>query len=338
MNVRQKRLVTIATGVAVVASVGLFLLPTATTLVEQVFPRLSQMRWIPLLIALGLALVFWPAQACVWNLVLWALRHRLPAGTAVRIWLTTQTCRWLPGGVWHFGSRTLHAVGHGIPSPVAVASLALELLLTVAAWGSMGVAGMIWYGQRDQRLEQMLSDRTAEVILGGALGVLLLGGLAWLSSRWFPRKFRSLRERMAALRALRPHPMRAVICLWVYAALAVFNGLAFYAVVHAAAPAHDVPFWAAVTANALAWTVGLFAVMAPSGLVVREATLALQLSLWLPPAEAVMVAVVWRLLQLVVEMICVALAVAPQVMAPRRWRGARRALSRPALHLSELNR
>lgn len=319
MNIQHARIMKIVTAVGVVASVAVFLAPAAATLVEQLSGRLANLGWTSLGMAFGLTLIFWPLQACVWNLVLQALGHSLPAGTAVRIWLTTQTCRWLPGGVWHYGSRTLHAISHGIPSPVAVASLALELLLTVLAWGGIGLVGMIWYGNRQIGWEQLFSERTLEVTLAVSVGALLLGVVAWLSRRLYPRKVQALRDRFASLRAVRPRPIPTATCFVVYVALAMFNGMAFYCVLNAVSPHHNVPFWAAVSVNALAWTVGLFAIMAPSGLVVREATLALQLGLWLPPAEAVLIAVLWRLVQLIVEPICVAVAYAPQAISARFW-------------------
>jgi len=315
MNARHYRLVRIATALAVVVSVAIFLVPAAAPLVGQLSPRLSHFRWTSLAVAFGLSLIFWPINAYVWNMVLRALGHGIPGATAIRIWLTTQTCRWLPGGVWHYGSRTLQAVGQGVPSPVAVASMALELLLTVAAWGVVGVVGVGWYGDRQFRLDGLLSLRTMELTLAGMALLMLLIAAAWLFRRRFPQKLLAVRERFASLRTVRPRPLPTALCFLVYAALAVLNGAAFYAVIGSASPGHSVPFWAAVSINALAWIVGLSAIMAPGGLVVREATLALQLGLWLPPAEAVMIAVLWRLVQLAVELICVCGAYAPQLVA-----------------------
>ena len=105
----------------------------------------------------------------------------------------------------------------------------------------------------------------------------------------------------------------ALACLLIYVVLAVINGISCYAVIRSLSPTSDVPILAAVAANSLAWLVGLFAVMAPGGLVVREATLALQLGLWMPMGEAVFVAIVWRFVQLAVELVCVTAAFAPQM-------------------------
>ncbi|MCE9553292.1 MAG: flippase-like domain-containing protein [Planctomycetes bacterium] len=313
----------IATAVAIVASVAVFLLPAAMTLMEQLSGRFADFRWMSLGIAIGLALIYWPASAYGWNLVLGALGHALPTRTAIRIWVSTQTCRWLPGGVWHYSSRTLQAISQGVPSTVAVASMGLELLLTIAAWGVVGVMGMAWYGNRQFQVERIFSAGTIEVILSGVLLLILFGAAVWLSARWFPQKLLAMRERLVSLRAVRPRAIPTIMSFLVYIALAMLNGLTFYAVIDAVSPDHHVPLLAAISINALAWVVGLLAIMAPGGLVVREAALALQLGLWMPPAEAVLIAVLWRLVQMAVEVVCVTGSYVPQSLGARLARRLR---------------
>lgn len=317
MSPQHTRVVKLVTAAAVIASVLACLVPVIAALMERLSGRLADFHWTALGVAFVLALVYWPVNAYVWNMVLKALGHSLPGGTAVRIWLAAQSCRWLPGGVWHYGSRTLQAVSHGIPSTVAVASMALELLLTIGAWAFLGVAGIAWYGQRQLHLNDLVSSRSIMLTLGASVALLLMLAAGFLWWRWFPRKQQALRERFNSLRLVRPRIVPTLMCFAVYVALSILNGLAFYAVVYSVSPDGKVPLLAALSANALAWIVGLFAVMAPGGLVVREAALVLQLSLWIPPAEAVLVAILWRLVQLAVEIVCVAAALVPQSVAAR---------------------
>ncbi|MCE9548035.1 MAG: flippase-like domain-containing protein [Planctomycetia bacterium] len=322
MNAKHKRLVKPLTTLAVVASVSVCLVPALATLLGKISGRLGEFRLSWILFAFALTLVYWPVNAYVWNMVLKAMGHALPAGTAIRIWLTTQTCRWLPGGVWHYGSRTLHAVSHGIPSTVAVASMALEMLLTIAAWAVICLPGLAYYGNHALRVDGIFSTRMIAIIAVGGLLLVLMGSAVFLPWWGLPERRRAMLERFASLRMARPRAIPSLACLAAYVALSLVNGVAFYAVIGAVAPDHHVPFLAALSANAIAWIAGLFAVMAPGGLVVREATLVLQLSLWMPAPVAVVVAVLWRLVQLSVELVCVAVAIAPQFVASRFARPA----------------
>ncbi len=57
----------------------------------------------------------------------------------------------------------------------------------------------------------------------------------------------------------------------------------------------------ALAANSIAWLAGLFALFAPGGLVVREATIAVLLCGLMPPEQAVTVALAWRAVQVAAE-------------------------------------
>jgi len=65
--------------------------------------------------ALGITLAYRLTNACGWSFVLRALHVRLPGWTALRIWITSEACRWLPGSVWSYGSRALQAKKQGVP-------------------------------------------------------------------------------------------------------------------------------------------------------------------------------------------------------------------------------
>ena len=108
-------------------------------------------------------------------------------------------------------------------------------------------------------------------------------------------------DRLAPLRQVTPRTIPTIGCLAYLFVLGVVNGVAFYAVIRAACPEANVPLVGALAANAVAWLVGLLAVTS-AGLVVREAALAFQLSLWMPLGDAIIVAVLWRAVQVAVEL------------------------------------
>ena len=99
--------------------------------------KLAAAVWPALPAVLTLCCVYRVCNAHGWWLVLRAQRQTLPPATALRIWLSSEACRWLPGSVWSFGSRTLLGVKAGIGPLAAGSSLALELVLTMAAWAAV---------------------------------------------------------------------------------------------------------------------------------------------------------------------------------------------------------
>ena len=98
------------------------------------------------------------------------------------------------------------------------------------------------------------------------------------------------------------------------------NGLTFWLVLRAAPGGDRCPVAVALTANSVAWLAGLFAVFAPGGLVVREATIAVLLAGFLSTEEAITVALAWRAVQVAAE-VGGTLALLPggSVRAPDEW-------------------
>jgi uncharacterized membrane protein YbhN (UPF0104 family) len=141
----------------------------------------------------------------------------------------------------------------------------------------------------------------------------------------FPQRCRALQDRLAGLRQIRPRKLPTAACLGFYLLFAIVNGLAFYATVLAVRPHGNIPLLAAISANAVAWLAGLLAVTS-AGLGVREAALTAQLTVWLNLRDAVLIAVLWRLLLIGVELSCIAVA----CILPLILRGLARYAGHPA--------
>src|ERR1700722_10287695 len=110
-----------------IACVILALVPRMGEL-RQCLERLSVAWLIP---AFGLCLGYWFFNAGVWSWILESLGYPLPYLVGVRAWLTSESLRWLPGGVWKFASRVVAAQNLGIPLAVASLSLPVELAAAV---------------------------------------------------------------------------------------------------------------------------------------------------------------------------------------------------------------
>jgi glycosyltransferase 2 family protein len=287
-------------------SIAGYLLPAMVRDAGKLESRFGDLQLTFLAIAFSLALISRPVNAIGWRLVLSAFGCALRWGTAVRIWLMAEACRWLPGGIWHVGSRTVQSTIHGIPPVIGVASVALELVLTIIASMLLAVIGIIIYGSHILHVGDFLSWRAMSIGILAMIGFALLGIASYFALRYLlPKKYDSIRERLAALRQVHPRAWPTAGCLAFYMFFAFLNGLAFYATVETVAPNSGVPLFAAIVINALAWVVSLnIFIMAPAGLGVREAMLTLQLSVWIKVADAILIAVLWRFLLVSVELIC----------------------------------
>ena len=125
-----------------VGCVILALLPRAGDL-RQCVQRLGYASLAP---AFGLCLGYWFFNAGVWSWILESLGYPIEYLTSVRVFLTSESMRWLPGGVWKFASRVVAAQNVGIPLAVASLSLPVELATVVVSWIIVALGGILFSG------------------------------------------------------------------------------------------------------------------------------------------------------------------------------------------------
>jgi hypothetical protein len=274
----------------------------------------------PLALGLVLCLVYRVVNAYGWALVSRALGQPMKGTTGVRIWLMSEAFRWLPGSGWAYGSRAVLASRRGVPAATAAASVLLELLLTVAAWGLVAQVG--WDAFRDPA-RRLAAVAPPALVIGCVVLMMAAVPAGWaLASRspGFAGRLGGLRGRFRALRQIRPDYRSLAVAFIFYVLMCFMNGFVFETVLLASPGGARCPLRAAIAANALAWLVGFFAFMAPGGLVVREGCLATLLAAWIPVEQAVVVALAWRSLQIAAEVLCVAGLYAWGVLVASRGR------------------
>jgi glycosyltransferase 2 family protein len=290
---------------------------------EDLLGRLEHVSVARILVALGMCAVYRVVNAYGWVLVLRALGYRIRSWVGVRIWLVSESLRWLPGSVWGLVSRVSEAGAEGVPTLTASLSAPLELTLTIAAWSVVALVGFGASGTLG-----VLASRVPTLYIAGAL----LGGLATLGAalalaQWAPtgRFARKLHGLLASLHQLRRLPLHVGwlgATLAFYVALAFFNGVTFMVVLSASSDLHP-GLLASSGINAAGWLLGFFAFFAPSGLGVREATTTALLAPLMPRDAAVVGALLWRVIQIVVELVCLAASYAPALLfSVRRSLGA----------------
>jgi uncharacterized membrane protein YbhN (UPF0104 family) len=252
-----------------------------------------------LAIALALCLGYWFLNAGVWAWILEALGHPIPYVTGMRVWLTSESLRWLPGSIWGFCSRVDAARRLGVPVAIASISLPVELSVVIASWGFVAAGGLAVSGLGIRLLR--LSANWILPLLA-VLGVVLIAGrIGWpILSRhpWFKAGLERFKK-VLNLDLRRPALVRSG---FVYVLLNSGHGLGFWLMLAGMGSQHAVSPAAAIGANAAGWLLGFFAIGVPGGIGVREAGAALFLSPIMPWHEAVLAAGLWRVLQIVAEL------------------------------------
>ena len=249
---------------------------------------ISALGWWWLMLALGLTWLSLVVNALSWRvLVLW-LGHGTGATPLVPLYLSSNLLKYLPGGIWHFVKR-VRALGPSIGTGPALVSVLLEPML-------MAVAALLW------------------VPFGGFQGGLaLLAPLPalLLLPRWREPLLRRLeRQRLRQLNRVQDeasaplaepeqygsgrdgYPWIPLLAELLFVACR-FSG--FWACLQVFGLHQVLPITEWLAAFALAWTAGLVVPAAPGGLGVFEAVLLLRLGQSVPEAPLLAVALSYRL-------------------------------------------
>ncbi len=275
--------------------------------------------WLWLLLGVGVSLLSLLANGLAWAVILRWLgqRPRWEAGVALHV--ATNLRKYLPGGIWHIAARVQAlrqgwAAGPGAPliepltTPLALLACLLDPLLAALAALALVAAGGLQLG----------------------LGVLALLPLLLLRPRWLQPLLLRLERRRAMELGLEagadgteaggPEPAGAVVPLSVPALpgppwLPLLAELGFvllrFAAFACCVLAFDLqlslewPTWLA--GFALAWTAGLVVPGAPGGLGVFEAVLLLRLGVALPEPSVLAVALSYRLITTLADVLAAGL-------------------------------
>lgn len=248
-------------------------------------------------------LVYQFLNASVWKKVLESIGEKTPLVKTTCLWLQTESLKWIPGGIWGYGSRIIEAKQLGVSKAKASASLVVELILTILAWGS--VASILFFTPfRDALLEKaatFLAQLPTALLIFIILGVIFVGVLGMIL----------VRKKLHHLQKISFTPKSALTALIAYITLCLFNGLLLW-VLCLSTDEIQLPLTTAIGASGLAWLIGFFAVGIPGGIGVREGAIVWAVVMTLQQPELVpamsAIAIVWRLLQVLAELTSLSVA------------------------------
>jgi hypothetical protein len=212
-----------------------------------------------------------------WRRMLRGWGQHLPYTSAARAWTLSNLGRYIPGKVWSVAGLVVLAERAGVRrSAAAVSAFAMQAV--VLGTGVMLVA-------------IATPHASAPILLGGAVlaALALIGVLAW------PRSAQWLGKLADSTAPLPPLPLSAILAssglmLLSWATFA----LSFWMLIRGLISTATVPLSAAMGMFALGYVMGIVAVLAPGGMVVRDLALVGFLTPFLGSGGALAVSLVSR--------------------------------------------
>lgn len=237
-----------------------------------------------------------------WGLILRLFSQNLGWRQSTKIWLLSQIAKYLPGGIWNWVGRVYWCEREGVPKAETVGSIVLETVLMLLS-GMIVIFSVSVLGVditlKGSRVLYLIA------ILGG-LFVFLLALSTWTRGLNF------------ALRLLGKGEMRfdfdnsrrgdILVLLVLYILVAIISGISFYLFTLSIYP---LPFAALLPIMGIHWIsfiLGFLSPFVPSGLGIRESTLALLLSYYLPTSAAIVISLLARIWLIIGELIGAAIA------------------------------
>ena len=261
-------------------------------------------------IAAVVAIVYRLVNPFGWTLVLAGLGYPTSTIGSVRIWLLSESNRWLPGGVWGYAARAVQAKRLGVPVSVASGSMLVELLVTLSAAIVVSLLGLLFHYERlSSTFYELFSKRMGGVApwVVATCMLVVCFGLVFVTRRKLFKKLDGLVARFQLLDSVHFRWRPLVSALGYMVLMAGLNGFVNLSLLPAVGGEDSVPVLVMIAATATAWIVGFLAFFSPGGILVREATLAALLLPWLSYEAGITLAVLSRLAQLLAEVVCIAL-------------------------------
>jgi glycosyltransferase 2 family protein len=223
--------------------------------------RITATGYLSLAIALIVTLLAHIWSGWVWSWILHELNQPASGLWSIRVYLTTNLAKYLPGNVWHFYGRVIAAKNAGFSVGAATLSVLLESLLMAAA----ALAIALTTGTRTNGIIQLLC--LSAVLI--AIHPRFLNPLLQLASRLKGKSQDAQAVQTQQATQIRRYP---VLPLLGEAGFVALRGLGFLLTLSALSPIAPTQIPLVFSAFSFAWVLGLVVPGAPGGIGVFEAT------------------------------------------------------------------
>lgn len=254
---------------------------------------LTNLNWSFVVFAFLGLVIYQLLNASIWADVLGSLRVNVDRLLVSRIWIESESMKWLPGGIWGYSSRIVSAKSLEISKTIVMTSMIWEIILTNTAWFLLVMSTFFSKSVSGHVMGKLREVQWFSVI-HIVIFSLVLGGLCW----FFRNKIRLIFNKVILLKNVRGVSVKhSLIVVCKYSLLSIFNISLLY-ITAIAVVGFSVDWLVIMAVGSLAWLVGFWAIGVPGGIGVREAVIILLLKDFMTVESAIAVAFLWRILQI----------------------------------------
>lgn len=253
-----------------------------------------EFRPLPLLFSFILYALALSLAVVAWGLIVNKTSGKQKWANHVRIYCVTNIAQRLPGVFWHVIGRMMMYQEAGVSKKSVSVSSGIEFVLL--AISSLIVSLLTW-----SLLPATPLDNPLLLIAGIILGLLLIKPA---TVQWFMRRLKVDITHISDL-----HYYHIIGWLSLYVIIWGMGGIILYAIISIIYPVPVAHLPGIVAAWCLSGTIALVSTFTPSGFGLREITLSLMLSAYMPSGVAVIVTLLTRILLTLYEAVWALLAV-----------------------------
>lgn len=250
--------------------------------------------FIYLVLSVPFFLLIYPEGAYCWYIVMIRLKAGLSLKKAISIWIISNTSRYLPGKIWQYVGRVgLSEIGGSVPKHKTIASIIIELFLnlTAALLLALFVPIFVQVNYLNNNLWIFFTPLVLLLFHPKITNICLK-----LLSKFSKKEFVKIQVSISFKDILS--------CLPWFVLNFLINGFVIYLLAKAFMP--DIPIYHIIIYSSfygLSWALGTASIFAPAGIGVADVSLAYLLSLVLPLSLSSLIAILYRVLLSISELI-----------------------------------
>jgi glycosyltransferase 2 family protein len=277
----------------IIIIISYFLLKTLLDNWQEFIINTENFRIIPLILSLILLFIFYTIHSIIWKSIIKKLGYKISIKEAIKIRAISEIGRYAPGKVWHFLGRTYFSNKLGIPKTTTLTSLAIETLSMIASAGAIFL---------------LFSPNIIEINILPIL-LLLLVGLIILRSKKFSDIVNNFLIKKGKIKnKIKLNiPLKTLIpILFSYGVSWIIIGGSLLLTIKSLFPEIDYSTILSISGIfAISWVIGYISFLTPGGIGIREGTMTILLSSYMPQSIAIIVPILFRIITIISELFMV---------------------------------
>lgn len=253
---------------------------------------LKNFQTSPLIVSFVILILIYPESALAWFVLAKRMNIKVSLKNALYLWIVSNTARFIPGAIWQYVGRVELGQQMGISRKEGILIVFYETLLIVISGSLFSLFAIKYWAQVGIKLYMIIL-----III-----ILLIIIHPAILNKIFTIIIKLTKKEKPTISLLKIKDLLLILPLFLINF--ILNGLALTFLIYAFTGNFEIEKLFLISGMyALSWLIGYLSVFAPGGIGVTEVSLALFLSLQFSLPLASAIAVVYRFLLVVAELI-----------------------------------